>query len=319
MKKKQNIIVNKSAVQEINPSETKSDNIVQTPTLINRISNFSKSNPLIILIISLSFAFLLIMIGLLASSEQGLEWKNSIQIANAYVKTAITDTIKTEKTKNFKKGEEQLVKLVGEAPTEPFGHLSIGLLYLVTERHDSSIRELRQALTLDNGKTNTSKFASKLLINVMINKANSQINNKDFAAAEKSINEASNIDREPNAELYGMKGILYYNQNKYDSSVVWFRAAYDMSPTNQNFKRNYTTALISKANSDLQAEKYSEALIGFQSAGQFLPKNPDLLNQIGIVNLKMKKFDDAEICFKNALKINPGHAGAKMNLSLIKK
>ncbi|MGB9430579.1 MAG: sulfotransferase [Gammaproteobacteria bacterium] len=72
-----------------------------------------------------------------------------------------------------------------------------------------------------------------------------------------------------------------------------------------------------KASMLLYAERLDEAEAVVQAGLAAQPQAPDLLDLLGVIRLGRGDPRSAEECFRSALKLSPGHAGARGNLALL--
>lgn len=60
----------------------------------------------------------------------------------------------------------------------------------------------------------------------------------------------------------------------------------------------------------INEQRYDEAIISLEAAARSFGPHPDLLTYLGFTNRKLKRYDQAEFYYREALAVAPGHRGA---------
>ncbi len=60
----------------------------------------------------------------------------------------------------------------------------------------------------------------------------------------------------------------------------------------------------------INEHRYAEAIGSLETAGQALGPHPDVLTYLGFANRKLQRYDLAEVYYRSALAVAPGHRGA---------
>jgi len=138
----------------------------------------------------------------------------------------------------------------------------------------------------------------------------------------KSILEGINRD-DLMARVYDNIGISYYSLNQYDTALVWYQKSYAInSKINQrrtiasNFK-NIGNVFMQKANYAVALIHYKEALKIYEDLN-IKQEQANLLDQIGLANAFIKKFDEANNCFITAQQLISEIKSTSLHLQNIK-
>jgi tetratricopeptide (TPR) repeat protein len=73
--------------------------------------------------------------------------------------------------------------------------------------------------------------------------------------------------------------------------------------------------LLARANEALAEGDYAEAVALYQDLIPLVPRNPDVLNNLGVALAELRRYQEAEQCYREAIEINPEFAGALCNLA----
>jgi len=101
---------------------------------------------------------------------------------------------------------------------------------------------------------------------------------------------------------------LYAGRNDSESARQFLSDALRKKP-------DYTDAILSLAQLELDEGNLGEAIRSVQAAVYFEPQNPVLLYQLGILFLQDESFGDAEAAFSDAVRLSPGFSNAIFFLS----
>ena len=87
----------------------------------------------------------------------------------------------------------------------------------------------------------------------------------------------------------------------FDSSLVYFRSAYEANPDDPFVADMY--ALISALKGD-----FEEALIGYTRMTELRPDNPDNWTYLGDINLSLKQFNESIAAYEKAVELQPSNS-----------
>lgn len=97
-----------------------------------------------------------------------------------------------------------------------------------------------------------------------------------------------------------------------NQDVAWKTACLGLNEDFNDFRCLYQMALVEK-----DAGRYGLAYNLFRMSSALAPESPDPYNGMGLCHEETFNFEDAERCFRRALKISPNHAVTMSNLGLL--
>jgi tetratricopeptide (TPR) repeat protein len=158
------------------------------------------------------------------------------------------------------------------------------------------------------------------------------------AEAVASLEEALRL-RPDYAEAHNNLGTVYQSRSNLAEAIACYRRALELQPQNVQARQNLEVALASAgmasaappAPSSVEADparaqnvrginlaqtgQWQEAEACFREAVRLRPNYPDALNNLGNVLYFAKKLDEAVECYKEVVRLAPDHAGAFSNLA----
>ncbi|WP_043997703.1 tetratricopeptide repeat protein, partial [Microcystis aeruginosa] len=114
------------------------------------------------------------------------------------------------------------------------------------------------------------------------------------------------INLAPRAVWYYNRGILYYNQQKYDLALSDYNKAIEINP-------NYAEAYYNRGNLYSDLQKYDLALSDYSKVIDINPNLAQAYNNRGNLYYNLQKYDLALSDYSKAIDINPNHANAYNN------
>ncbi len=165
------------------------------------------------------------------------------------------------------------------------------------ENYEQALTVINQAISLLPNNPNSYNEKWAVLI---------KLNRYDEGLA--AINQAINLA--PRAAWYGNRGILYYNQQKYDLALSDFSKAIDINP-------NYANAYNNRGNLYSELQKYDLALSDYSKAIDINPKFAMAYYNRGVLYYNQQKYDLALSDWTKAIEINPNYADAYYNRGVL--
>ncbi|WP_419547741.1 tetratricopeptide repeat protein [Microcystis sp.] len=123
-----------------------------------------------------------------------------------------------------------------------------------------------------------------------------------------AINQA--IHLAPRAAWYGNRGVLYYNQQKYELALSDYSKAIDINP-------NYADAYNNRGNLYKDLQKYDLALSDYSKAIDINPNDALAYNNRGNLYYNQQKYELALSDYSKAIDINPNLAEAYYNRGVL--
>ncbi|MCA2885319.1 serine protease [Microcystis sp. M043S1] len=120
------------------------------------------------------------------------------------------------------------------------------------------------------------------------------------------------INLAPRAAWYYNRGILYYNQQKYDLALSDYNKAIDINP-------NYAEAYYNRGILYKNLQKYDLALSDYSKAIDINPNLAVAYNSRGILYSDQQKYELALSDYNKAIDINPNYAEAYYNRGILYK
>ena len=110
------------------------------------------------------------------------------------------------------------------------------------------------------------------------------------------------------AEIVKNVALIYQQQGKNDEALAAYEDAIAQNPEDVNLILNKANLYYGMGDKD----KFKELMA---QASEMAPDNPDLLYNIGVINMEQKDYQGARDAYKKALEIDPGYTNALLNLS----
>jgi tetratricopeptide (TPR) repeat protein len=200
------------------------------------------------------------------------------------------------KSKLLEDGGEQLRYLLKEHPYHARIYYFMGVYHSIKQNWDSAIYCQRKAIFIGSGGlVNNVEFdAHRELITALFNKGNQFLQNKGVDSA-----------------------IAYYESALKEGASA--RPTQRINALLGQVLNNASIASTYKGNNLAQNNMHAEALKAFETALKYVPNEPDVYNNIGILYINLKDYQKAEQAFKKALEIDPGYEKARQNLNGVKQ
>lgn len=191
---------------------------------------------------------------------------------------------------------------ISENAYAPHLHLWLGSVYADKGYDDLAIQELTYALKLD---PNFLKAADRL----------ARIFQKE-GMNQKAIQYYRELARhEPSSGLFGMIGMLYFQQKDYPLAIDYFQKAYHLDNNNIAVKNNSLTAyhlwasdLIKSGNPNGAISVLNQALLRF-------PSSRVIYYDLGVAYDYKKEYEKAIEYYKKSLEIEPSFEHAKKDIA----
>ncbi|MCA2656464.1 tetratricopeptide repeat protein [Microcystis sp. M061S2] len=118
------------------------------------------------------------------------------------------------------------------------------------------------------------------------------------------------INLAPRAAWYGNRGVLYYNQQKYELALSDYTKAIEINP-------NYANAYYNRGNLYSNQQKYELALSDYSKAIEINPNDAYAYVSRGNLYSDLRKYDLALSDYSKAIEINPNDANAYYNRGIL--
>lgn len=188
--------------------------------------------------------------------------------------------------REYRKAIEVLSKGIEHFPDDFTINLILGISHSQVEEYKESEPYLKKAVRLNqNDVVALSSYAFTL----------NQLDSTDLAI--QYINKSLKIDS-ANAELWGMLGMIYNDQKKFDECDKAYSKAYSLDPSNPLINNNYAYSLAERR---VQLDK---ALEMASLAVEKEPGNSSYLDTKGWVHFQMGEFDKAKELIEKSYKMD---------------
>ncbi len=111
----------------------------------------------------------------------------------------------------------------------------------------------------------------------------------------------------PTLDVLNQIGIVHYENKRFEEATACFRNALELEPSNK-------TVALNIMNSYDNLNQYQRCIEFGENWLQHNPPTLDVLNLIGIVHYKNKRFEEATACFQNALELEPSNKTVALNI-----
>ena len=129
-----------------------------------------------------------------------------------------------------------------------------------------------------------------------------------YAAAKKAYEKAQTLNPTSPRITFTLAQLALTNK-KYTDAGTFLTKTVSLKP-------NYTPAILELAQVDAQLGKAKEALKAAESAAYFIPNNPAVLFQVGVLRLETKDTAGAVLALARAVFLNPSYANARYFLAV---
>jgi tetratricopeptide (TPR) repeat protein/S1-C subfamily serine protease len=208
---------------------------------------------------------------------------------------AINTLPKREDLKNFHSSilqkQSVVYRFLGDFST------SAGREREARENYEQALTVINQAISLV--PNNSNHYNEKWLVLYEL---------KRYDEGLAAINQAINLA--PRAVWYVNRGILYYNQQKYDLALSDWNKAIDINP-------NFAEAYNNRGNLYSDLQKYDLALSDWNKAIDINPNFAEAYNNRGNLYSDLQKYDLAISDYSKAIDINPNYAWAYYNRGIL--
>ncbi|TRT53867.1 MAG: tetratricopeptide repeat protein, partial [Microcystis aeruginosa Ma_QC_C_20070703_M131] len=174
---------------------------------------------------------------------------------------------------------------------------SVGYRFL--ENYEQALTVINQAISLVPNNPNHYNEKSSVL---------NQLKRYDEGLA--AITQAINLA--PRAAWYYNRGILYYNQQKYELALADYNKAIDINP-------NFAEAYNNRGNLYSNQQKYELALADYNKAIDINPNYANAYYNRGLLYYNQQKYELALSDYSKAIDINPNYANAYYNRGVLYK
>lgn len=265
-------------------------------------------NPKEILLGSLLMAAFFIFYGNLSSHNPGIEAKDKIKKANAYITTA------SQQSNIGKKDSLLLVadNLLSEVSyrKQPYWHASRAYSYMVKGKLDSAYMDLRNASKFNQSQKLISReiknFMNFTISRLSINYINNGINENAYALAKEGL--AMNPN---NSDLYNVKGVYFTRVGNLDSALVSFQQAMKFNPNNKAARDNLFNLFVGQANKGFKDNNMQYAISMLWNAEKMDPKNINVLLLLGKAHININDSRMASYYLNKVLELDKNNTQAK--------
>jgi Tfp pilus assembly protein PilF len=160
-----------------------------------------------------------------------------------------------------------------------------------------------------NSPTKEQNDKAKKLIDDLVERANTELNDKKFVAAEKSYEEVLRADAK-NATAFAGLAWARIQQNKLDEAEATLQKSLAFDPDNGPGHYMLAVTLFRRS-------RLNEAITSFDKSLSLEPKNARAHHYLGVIASQQGINDKAEREFKTALAIEPGYGEADFNLAVL--
>lgn len=265
-------------------------------------------NPIKLLFIGLGCSFLLVLFAYVNKSSPGIEVKETIVSANAYLNSSLQEKDQQKRNELLGKGAKLLES--GGLNRYSASNLSRAFFFLITNQNEAAYQAVKKAEKLDNGKHNHVREINHFFPLVMSKYSVELSNKKKYDKAMMIAREG--LKRNPkDPELYNVIGVFFYSKQQVDSALAYFSKAYNINPNHKPVKKNIFNLLMHQGNQALNNKDVQRANNMHSQALQLDPKNIALLILLAEENIQLKRFDKARAQINKVLSIKPDNKKAK--------
>ncbi len=191
---------------------------------------------------------------------------------------------------------------ISENAYAPHLHLWLGSVYADKGYDDLAIQELTYALKLDPNFLSAVDRLARIFQKEGMN--------------QKAIQYYHKLARhEPSSGLFGMIGMLYFQQKDYPLAIDYFQKAYNLDSNNTAIKNNSLTAyhlwasdLIKNGNPNDAISILNQALVRF-------PSSRVIYYDLGVAYDYKKEYEKAIEYYKKSLELEPSFEPAKKDIA----
>ncbi len=191
---------------------------------------------------------------------------------------------------------------ISRTPEAAYLHFWLGTVYADKGKDDLAIKELLTALKLS---PNLMKAANRL----------GRIFQKEGMYGKAIAYYSRETEIEPSSGLYGIIGMLYLRQEKYDRAIEYFEKALRM---NSEFSEARTDALAAYhlwASEFIEAKQTDKAISILSRAQELFPSSRVLNYDMGTAYDTSGQYEKAIEQYKKAMDIEPSFVAAKSNIA----
>ena len=195
---------------------------------------------------------------------------------------------------DYKNAAEYFKKAIDLEPDNWYPYQKLGQICTIKKIDECAINYFTE--TLDRNPKNLNALLNLAII----------FQNQDKQLAKDLINNALSLDPLSNVGNY-LLGSIYLKNKDYDNAEKFFHNVLLNNP-------RFTRAVYQLASLYFKTGKNRKAINVLTEALE-LDKKSYLFNLLGLIYLHKFKLEDAQQCFKNAIKIDPENINAWINLS----
>ena len=281
----------------------------------NIFDSMSK-NPIGILLGTLVLSVFFIFYGNLSSHNPGIEAKDKLKMANAYIATA-----SQQKDIRVKDSLLAIADIhIGDVKyrKHPYWYASKAFGFMVKGKLDSAYLNLRKAKKFNDRQ----KVISRELVNFMnftfsrlaITYINNGINDNAFAIANEGLAVSPK-----NSDLFNVKGVYYTRKGNLDSALANFQKAIQFNPNNNAAKENLFNLFVGQANKGFKENNMQYAISMLWNAEKIAPKNENVLLLLGKANINIGDAKTAAYYLNKVIAVNPNNQEANNLLRRLSK
>ncbi len=138
------------------------------------------------------------------------------------------------------------------------------------------------------------------------------LRNRDYGRAKEKLNRALEVD-DKYSPAHATYGLLFQAEGEIELAERYFKNAIRYNPEDSQARNMYGAFLFSE-------KRFQEAVkqLEIASENRFYASRPVVFENLGRSYRKIGEFEKAEFAFTRAIQLNPGQAGATLELADIK-
>jgi len=204
-----------------------------------------------------------------------------------------------------KDAQEQLRKALELQPDFAEAHCNLGVILHAQSRLTEAQDHYQKALDADSTMVEALAGLGTLL-------CRTSQQQKGFFLLEKALS----LDPERSKARFNL-AVAYHKTEDYLKAVAHLEALLFYNAVYPGAKRALARAYYSQGLVLLQAEQYESALTFFDKMEEYAENDQNLYYAQGLAYLPLKRFVEAEVTFKEAVRLQPDHVPALHNLATL--